>query len=157
MEHWKSRSLLMIQGKNKDYLPWDQFLIPSRWHIKHLPNYIFMLIRDLKIHVHNIPYIATFTIMKINVLDANYSMLIGSPWLFDAKVTHDWDNNMITIESKGIVWMIALTRHFYWKYYFTLISSLELKVIKKMFCWSWNHICSQLEPLPHQNWNFWLP
>ncbi len=38
-----------------------------------------MLIRDLKIHVHNIPYIATFTIMKINVLDANYSMLIGSP------------------------------------------------------------------------------
>jgi hypothetical protein len=31
------------------------------------------LIKDLKILIHGIPYIATFTIMKNNVLDSNYS------------------------------------------------------------------------------------
>jgi hypothetical protein len=35
------------------------------------------LIKDLKIHIHGIPYIATFTIMKNNVLDSTYSMLLS--------------------------------------------------------------------------------
>jgi len=35
------------------------------------------LIKDLKIHVHGITYIATFTIMNNNVLDSNYSMLLS--------------------------------------------------------------------------------
>jgi hypothetical protein len=47
------------------------------------------LIKDLKIHIHGIPYIVTFTIMKNNVLDSNYSMLLGQPWLHNAHVTHD--------------------------------------------------------------------
>jgi hypothetical protein len=34
-------------------------------------------INDLKIHIHGIPYIVTFTIMKNNVLDFNYSMLLS--------------------------------------------------------------------------------
>jgi hypothetical protein len=33
------------------------------------------LIKDLKIHVHGIPYVVTFTIIQNNVLDSNYSML----------------------------------------------------------------------------------
>jgi hypothetical protein len=47
------------------------------------------LIRDLKIYVHGIPYIIAFTILQNNVVDFNYSMLLGKPWLRDVKVTHD--------------------------------------------------------------------
>jgi hypothetical protein len=47
------------------------------------------IIKNLKIHIHGIPYIATFTILKNNVVDYNYSMLLGRPWFKDAKVTHD--------------------------------------------------------------------
>jgi hypothetical protein len=47
------------------------------------------LIRVLKIYVHGIPYITTFTILHNNVVDSSYSMLLGRPWLRDAKVAHD--------------------------------------------------------------------
>jgi hypothetical protein len=47
------------------------------------------LIRDLKIYVHNIPYIIMFTMLQNNVVDFNYSMLLGRPWLKDAKVAHE--------------------------------------------------------------------
>jgi hypothetical protein len=46
-------------------------------------------IKDLKIHIHGFPYITTFMIMKNNVLDSTYSMLLGRPWLRNACVTHD--------------------------------------------------------------------
>jgi hypothetical protein len=55
------------------------------------------LIRDLKIYVHGIPYITTFILLQNNVVYSNYSMLLGRPWLRDAKVAHDWGNNIITI------------------------------------------------------------
>jgi pantoate kinase len=60
------------------------------------------LIQDLKIHIHDIPYVVTFTAMKANVLDANYSMLLGRPWLRDAKVTHDRGNNLVSIKGKAL-------------------------------------------------------
>jgi hypothetical protein len=47
------------------------------------------LIKDLKIQFHGIPYIAMFIVMKNNVLESNYSMLLGQPWLHNAHVTHD--------------------------------------------------------------------
>ncbi len=47
------------------------------------------IMRNLKIHIHGIPYIATFTILKNNVVDFNYSMLLRGPWLRNAKVTYD--------------------------------------------------------------------
>jgi hypothetical protein len=43
------------------------------------------LIIDLKIYIHDILYITTFTIFQNNVVDSNYSML-GRPWLRDVKV-----------------------------------------------------------------------
>ncbi len=55
------------------------------------------LIRDLKIFVHGIPYIVTFTIINNNVLHFNYSMLLGRPWLKDAKISHNWGTNIIII------------------------------------------------------------
>jgi hypothetical protein len=47
------------------------------------------IIRKLKIHIHGIPYVVTFIILQNNVVDSNYYMLLGRPWLKDAKVTHD--------------------------------------------------------------------
>ncbi len=47
------------------------------------------LIKDMKIYVHGIPYIATFILLQNSVVDSNYSMLLGRPWLRDAKVAHD--------------------------------------------------------------------
>jgi hypothetical protein len=61
------------------------------------------IIRNLKIHIHGIPYIVTFTILKNNVVDSSYFMLLGRPWLKDAKVTHDWGNNVIIVQGNGIV------------------------------------------------------
>jgi hypothetical protein len=37
------------------------------------------LIRDLKIYVHDIPYIITFIKLQNDVVDFNYSMLLGRP------------------------------------------------------------------------------
>ncbi len=37
------------------------------------------IIRSLNIHIHHIPYIATFTVLKNNVVDYSYSMLLGRP------------------------------------------------------------------------------
>ncbi len=45
------------------------------------------LIIDLKNFVHGICYVVTFILSS--VLDSNYFMLLGHPWLRDAKVSHD--------------------------------------------------------------------
>jgi hypothetical protein len=68
------------------------------------------LIRDLKIFVHGIPYIITFTIINNNVLDFSYSMLLGCPWLRDAKVSHNWETNKIIIQGTSIVRTIPITK-----------------------------------------------
>jgi len=69
------------------------------------------LIRDLKIYVHGIPYIVTFTILQNNVVDFNYSMLLGRPWLKDVKVAHDWGSNIVTIQRNGTIRTIIVTKH----------------------------------------------
>jgi hypothetical protein len=61
------------------------------------------LIRDLKIYVHGIPYIITFTILQNSVVYSNYSMLLERPWLRDVKVAHDWGSNIVTIQGNGTV------------------------------------------------------
>jgi len=50
------------------------------------------LIHDLKIYVHNIPYIAMFILLYNSVIDISYSMLLKRPWLRVARVTQDWGN-----------------------------------------------------------------
>jgi hypothetical protein len=68
------------------------------------------LIRDLKIYVHDIPYI-TFIIFQNSVVNFSYSMLLGKPWLRDAKVAHDWGNNTVTIQGNETIKTITLTNH----------------------------------------------
>jgi hypothetical protein len=38
-------------------------------------------------------------------------MLLGRPWLKDAKVFHDWGNNTITIQGASIVKTIPITKN----------------------------------------------
>ncbi len=54
------------------------------------------LIRDLNIYVRD-TYIITFIIPQNCVVNTNYSMLLGRPWLRDAKVAHDWGSNDVTM------------------------------------------------------------
>lgn len=45
------------------------------------------------------------------MLDGNYSMLLGQPWLRNAKVIHDWGKNLLTIKGNGMISMISITKH----------------------------------------------
>jgi hypothetical protein len=47
------------------------------------------LIKDLRIYVNNIPYIATFLFLQNIIVDSNYFMLLGRPWFKDVKLAHD--------------------------------------------------------------------
>jgi hypothetical protein len=47
------------------------------------------LIRNVRIHIHGIPYFITLTVIRNKEVNEAYSMLLGRPWLIDAKVTHD--------------------------------------------------------------------
>jgi hypothetical protein len=69
------------------------------------------LIKDLKIYVHGIPYITTFTILQNSVVDFNCSMLLGKPWLKDTKMAHDWGSNTVTIQGNGTIKTIIVTKH----------------------------------------------
>jgi hypothetical protein len=68
------------------------------------------LIKDLRILVHGIPYEMTFIVIQSSVLNSNYFMLLGHPWLRDVKVFHDWGNNTITIQGANIVKIIHVTK-----------------------------------------------
>jgi len=68
------------------------------------------IIRNLKIQIHGIPYVATFVVLQNNVVDSSYSMLLGRPWLKDAKVTHDWGNNVIIIQGNGTIRKILVNK-----------------------------------------------
>jgi len=37
-------------------------------------------------------------------------MLLGRPWLKDAKATHDYGNNMIAIQGNGIIRTILVNK-----------------------------------------------
>jgi hypothetical protein len=69
------------------------------------------LIRDLKMYVHGIPYIIMFTVFQNSVVDFSYSMLLGRPWLRDAKMAHDWGNNIFTIQGNGTIQTIIVIKH----------------------------------------------
>jgi hypothetical protein len=68
------------------------------------------LLRDLKIFVHGIPYIVTFIVMNNNILNFNYSMLLKHHWLRDARVSHDWGTNTITIDETSPIKTIPITK-----------------------------------------------
>jgi hypothetical protein len=105
MEDLELTSLLIIQlGLSKP--------IPMLYNL-HMVNQTIAkplnLIRDLKIFVHGIPYTITFIVINSNVMDSNYSMLLGHRWLKNAKISHDWGTNIVTIQGIGIIITIPVT------------------------------------------------
>jgi hypothetical protein len=52
----------------------------------------------------------TFIIINNNVLNFNYSMLLGRPWLRDAITSHDWGTNIIIIQGINTIRTIPITR-----------------------------------------------
>jgi hypothetical protein len=86
-------------------------LTPYNLHMAHQTIFKSLsLIKDLQIHVHGIPYTITIIVIKSNVLNSTHSMLLGRPWLKDAKVAHNWGNNTITIQETSIVRTIPITK-----------------------------------------------
>ncbi len=57
------------------------------------------IIKNLKIHIHGIPYVVTFIVLQNNVVGPIYFMLLKRLRLKDAKVTHDWGNNVIIVQN----------------------------------------------------------
>ena len=70
------------------------------------------LLRDVKIHIHGIPYIVTLTIIDCQTIKSDYSMLFGRPWLFgrNAKVIHDWANDQVQIMENGTIKTVKINR-----------------------------------------------
>jgi hypothetical protein len=56
-------------------------------------------------------------------------MLLNKPWFKDAKVTHDWGNNMIIIQGNGIVKTITMTKHL----------GINLKKPKVLLCFDYQN------------------
>ncbi len=44
------------------------------------------------------------------MVDFSYSMLLKRLWFKNAKVTHDWGNNVITIQGNGMVITISINK-----------------------------------------------
>jgi hypothetical protein len=53
--------------------------------------------------LHGIPYIVTFIVLYNIIIDSGYSMFFDRPWLRNAKISHDWENNMIMIQGNVVV------------------------------------------------------
>ena len=68
------------------------------------------LLRDVKIHIHSIPYIVTLTVIDCQTIKSDYSMLLGRPWLRNAKVIHDWANDQVQIMGNGTVKTVKINR-----------------------------------------------
>ena len=47
------------------------------------------LIWNVRIYIHGIPYFITLTVIWNKKVNEAYNMLLGHPWLIDAKVTFD--------------------------------------------------------------------
>ena len=68
------------------------------------------LLRDVKIHIHGIPYIVTLIVIDCQTIKLDYSMLLGRPWLRNAKVIHDWANDQVQIMGNGTVKTVKINR-----------------------------------------------
>ena len=68
------------------------------------------LLRDVKIHIHSIPYIMTLTVIDCQTIKSDYSMLLGRSWLRNAKVRHDWADDQIQIMGNGTVKTVKINR-----------------------------------------------
>jgi hypothetical protein len=69
------------------------------------------IVPNIKIKIHGILYIVTFMVMNNKTINPTYSMLLGHPFLQDAKVIHDWGTNMVTIEGNGTINIVSVSKY----------------------------------------------
>src|SRR4051794_4877608 len=68
------------------------------------------LIRDVRLHIHGIPYTVTLIVLDCSTVKSDYRLLLGRPWLRHAKVIHDWGNNEVQIMGNGTVRTVTINR-----------------------------------------------
>ncbi len=89
---WRMEVLGLISSQNSWDWVWVSKPKPKSYNLR-MANQTTTkpmgLIRDLKIYFHNNFYINTFIVLHNSVVDYNYFMLLGRPWLRDAKVAND--------------------------------------------------------------------
>ena len=68
------------------------------------------LIKNVRIHIHGISYFITLTVIWNKEINEAYNMLLGCLWLIDAKVYHDWNKKVVTIQRNGIVKTISVNQ-----------------------------------------------
>jgi hypothetical protein len=56
-------------------------------------------------------------------------MLLGRPWLRDAKVAHDWGSNIVTIQGIGTIQTITITKHL----------RNEVRKLKVLLCYNYQN------------------
>lgn len=66
------------------------------------------LIRDVKIHIHSIPYIVIFIVLNCWIVKSNYRMLLGQHCLRHARVIHEKGNNKVHIMGNDTVKTIKI-------------------------------------------------
>jgi hypothetical protein len=65
------------------------------------------IVPNIMIKIHGILYM----MMNNKAMDPTYSMLLGCPWLWDAKVIHYWGTNMVTIKGNGLVNIVFVFKY----------------------------------------------
>ena len=68
------------------------------------------LLRDITIFIHGIPYIIILTVISCKDVNSAYTLLLGRPWLRDARVIHDWANDNIQIMGNGTTRTVRINR-----------------------------------------------
>lgn len=64
----------------------------------------------MRIHIHGIPYLITLTVIQNMEVNEAYNMLLGHPWLIDAKVTCDLGNKVVTLQGNGTMKTILVNQ-----------------------------------------------
>jgi hypothetical protein len=86
---------------------------PTPYHLRMANQSMIRPLRiiiNMKIHILGIPYVATFIVLQNNVVDSSYPMLLERPWLKDAKVTHDWGNNVNIFQGNRVITKILVNK-----------------------------------------------
>ena len=58
------------------------------------------LIKHAKVKVGGMDYLVNLVVIKMQTLTPDsYQVLLGRPWLRDAKVKHDWNRDIISLKK----------------------------------------------------------
>ncbi len=74
-------NIIIEQLRARLGLPKPKLALYNLWMAYQTTTKPIRLIKDMRIYVHGIGYITTFTILHNIVIDSSHSMLLSRPWL----------------------------------------------------------------------------